>query len=745
MSPATEGNRPARLILVGVGGFGAVHAERIALLQAAGVVELVAGVDPIRDTAPPVIAGTPIHLDLPQALAAAGPVDVVIIAAPIPEHIGLAQLALDSGADVYLEKPPVASFDDFSRLLEVERRSGRVVQVGFQSLGSYGLPALRQDDVRARGAGQGHRDRGLVSYGRLLEPLVMVGSPQHRRAARRRRSGDQPAGPRHGHRARRGGLPDGRRRDQGRHRPLPSQCDRLRRHLGGADRDGIGTHGHLRVHVVRRRAARTTGAGRGNARPRRLRLHQGPAVDRGRRRSAYGRCPVGTTCWRTCWPSVAARRSCWCRWPAPVRSCGCWTRSLGPSEPVRVDPHAIIWSGEGADRRAVIVDIEHASGAGDRDRTHLHRARAALDAHRPRDAVAVGGGCDGVEVLSYLDGAGTIATSTPRPYLHPVRTAERRRRLGHPSRRPRLAHRRRHGHPGRQWDEPVGRRHLRRTVAATPWRTTTAGSSAGRWTRVRPAFDSTLDWFGSTAGASWSSSARSSGGRSGADLAALIPHLADQRPPRRARVARQQGAGRRRLRRVLLALPALRRRRGLHRRALAERTPCTDPSTPWVAWSADFGAGPGVSGPATVVLVSRRKRPSTANPGSSGSAGYAGLGSALAWDRPGRPGGRGGPGRRGSRSWSPTGGWMPRRSGGGGRCGRRRARDARREPMAEPTHAVKRRTGAGAPGAARCRCGPADQRHLARLVPGRGPDPRLARGRPRAGRAGRRGRRRGVR
>jgi predicted dehydrogenase len=136
---------PARLVLVGVGGYGAVHAERIAKLQAQGRVALVAAVDPIRDTPPPSIAGTPMHADLDAALAAVGRVDVVVVAAPIAEHVRLAEAALAAGADVYLEKPPVAAFEDFRRLLQAEQRTGRVVQVGFQSLGSEAVRLIRED------------------------------------------------------------------------------------------------------------------------------------------------------------------------------------------------------------------------------------------------------------------------------------------------------------------------------------------------------------------------------------------------------------------------------------------------------------------------------------------------------------------------------------------------------------------------------------------------------------------------
>ncbi len=55
--------------------------------------------------------------------------------------------------------------------------------------------------------------------------------------------------------------------------------------------------------------------------------------------------------------------------------------------------------------------------------------------------------------------------------------------------------------------------------------------------------------------------------------------------------------------------------------------------TPWIAWAADFGAGPGVSGPATVVIVAAASG-RHGDPWFVRVDGYPGLGSALAWDRP---------------------------------------------------------------------------------------------------------------
>jgi hypothetical protein len=107
LSTAASGGStsPAHLILVGVRGFGQVHAERITRLQGQGLVELIAAVDPGVVLDPPTIYGVELYADQAEALTAVVPVDVVIIAAPLGAHFQLATIALRAGADVYLEEP----------------------------------------------------------------------------------------------------------------------------------------------------------------------------------------------------------------------------------------------------------------------------------------------------------------------------------------------------------------------------------------------------------------------------------------------------------------------------------------------------------------------------------------------------------------------------------------------------------------------------------------------------------------
>lgn len=137
-----------RVALVGVHGFGERHLANLARLEQAGALELVAVADPNPPQPGSLAASVTVFPDLEGLLAAQPGVDVVIIATPIQTHAPLAIAALAAGMDVYVEKPPVASLAQFEQVLATARDKGRLVQVGFQSLGSHALPAIR-DTVAA--------------------------------------------------------------------------------------------------------------------------------------------------------------------------------------------------------------------------------------------------------------------------------------------------------------------------------------------------------------------------------------------------------------------------------------------------------------------------------------------------------------------------------------------------------------------------------------------------------------------
>jgi len=138
----------ARLAVVGINGHGRGHVDRALQLEAAGLLEFVAVADPRQPPAGVLPDHVALHPSLP-AMLDVETIDIVVICTPIQTHFELASLALRAGADVVLEKPPTATLAEFHELVTLADALGRVVQVGFQSLGSAGIPFVR--DLVTRG------------------------------------------------------------------------------------------------------------------------------------------------------------------------------------------------------------------------------------------------------------------------------------------------------------------------------------------------------------------------------------------------------------------------------------------------------------------------------------------------------------------------------------------------------------------------------------------------------------------
>ncbi|MGR0159264.1 DUF6807 family protein [Paenarthrobacter nitroguajacolicus] len=139
-----SGTSPVRIALVGVHGFGTHHLRNLERLSSQGRVDLVAVADPNPPAPGDLPETTAVHKSLDELLAGRHRPDVIIVATPIQTHAPLALSVLASEADLYLEKPPVASMSDFLRLRKAAEEAGRSVQIGFQSLGSHALMALEK-------------------------------------------------------------------------------------------------------------------------------------------------------------------------------------------------------------------------------------------------------------------------------------------------------------------------------------------------------------------------------------------------------------------------------------------------------------------------------------------------------------------------------------------------------------------------------------------------------------------------
>ncbi|MEV0126559.1 Gfo/Idh/MocA family oxidoreductase [Streptomyces sp. NPDC050703] len=138
--------RPALpVVLAGARGHGRRHLENIRRLQRSGHVRLV-GVCELRPLEAAELTGFGAVAqsdDLAGLLDSTGAA-AAVVCTPIPTHTGLALTAAARGVHVLLEKPPAPSYAEFLRMADGAAAAGTAVQIGFQSLGSHALPAIRR-------------------------------------------------------------------------------------------------------------------------------------------------------------------------------------------------------------------------------------------------------------------------------------------------------------------------------------------------------------------------------------------------------------------------------------------------------------------------------------------------------------------------------------------------------------------------------------------------------------------------
>ncbi|MGW2119845.1 Gfo/Idh/MocA family protein, partial [Streptomyces zhihengii] len=136
---------PLPVVLAGARGHGRVHLENIRRLQHAGLVRL-AGVCELRPLTDEELGspGEPVAQsdDFDGLLAATG-ARIAVICTPIQTHTDLALTAARRGVHLLLEKPPAPSYAEFRRMADGVRAAGVACQIGFQSLGSDAVAAVR--------------------------------------------------------------------------------------------------------------------------------------------------------------------------------------------------------------------------------------------------------------------------------------------------------------------------------------------------------------------------------------------------------------------------------------------------------------------------------------------------------------------------------------------------------------------------------------------------------------------------
>ncbi|WP_428934353.1 Gfo/Idh/MocA family protein [Streptomyces sp. ACT015] len=137
---------PVPVVLAGARGHGRRHLDNLRRLQERGTVRLagVCELTPLTAGELPDGLGTPEQsTDLGALLDTTG-ARIAVICTPIPTHTDLALTAAGRGAHLLLEKPPAPSYAEFRRMADGVAAAGVSCQIGFQSLGSHAVPAIRR-------------------------------------------------------------------------------------------------------------------------------------------------------------------------------------------------------------------------------------------------------------------------------------------------------------------------------------------------------------------------------------------------------------------------------------------------------------------------------------------------------------------------------------------------------------------------------------------------------------------------
>ncbi|CAL9389628.1 hypothetical protein SUDANB58_01227 [Streptomyces sp. enrichment culture] len=135
---------PVPVVLAGARGHGRWHVANIRRLEDRGLVRL-AGICELTPLTEEEFGG-----ELPEqsadfgALLDATGARVAVICTPIPTHADLALTAAERGVHLLLEKPPAPSYAEFRRMADGIAAAGVACQIGFQSLGSHAVPAIRE-------------------------------------------------------------------------------------------------------------------------------------------------------------------------------------------------------------------------------------------------------------------------------------------------------------------------------------------------------------------------------------------------------------------------------------------------------------------------------------------------------------------------------------------------------------------------------------------------------------------------
>ncbi len=139
---------PATLVMIGVGGMGAVYLEALLERKDEGLFRIAGAVDPQPNRCKQYVEmramGVPCFVSL-QDFYRVRKADLAVVSSPIQVHMPQTTFALAKGSHVLCEKPAAGTIQEVRAAIEAERAAGRWVAIGYQWSFSPAVQALKED------------------------------------------------------------------------------------------------------------------------------------------------------------------------------------------------------------------------------------------------------------------------------------------------------------------------------------------------------------------------------------------------------------------------------------------------------------------------------------------------------------------------------------------------------------------------------------------------------------------------
>lgn len=136
------------IVLVGVGGYGALYVKGILDEPKRENVRIVGVVDPYAQQSAHyeriVAEGIPIY-DTLEAFYAQGHADLAVVSSPIPFHADQSIYAMEHGSHVMLEKPIAATVQEAQRITDARDKTGKILAIGYQLCYDPAMQRLKAD------------------------------------------------------------------------------------------------------------------------------------------------------------------------------------------------------------------------------------------------------------------------------------------------------------------------------------------------------------------------------------------------------------------------------------------------------------------------------------------------------------------------------------------------------------------------------------------------------------------------